>query len=100
MSDFNLNDPPVNEIEEKIDVDELMAKFDKESAYRRLTGIQSKVVSVIAILFACFQLYTALFGILPAQIQRSIHLAFIFALVYLLYPASSKSDRKKFGIID
>lgn len=100
MSDFNLNDPPVEEIEEKIDVDELMAKFDKESAYRRLSGVQNKVVSVIAVLFACFQLYTAIFGILPAQIQRSIHLAFIFALVYLLYPASSKSDRKRFGWID
>lgn len=102
MSDLNLKEPPIEnvDIEEKIDVDELMAKFDKESAYRRLTGVQSKVVSVIAIIFACFQLYTAMFGILPAQIQRSIHLAFIFALVYLLYPVSAKSDRKKFGKID
>lgn len=103
MSDLNLKEPPIEEnvdIEEKIDIDELMAKFDKESAYRRLSGVQNKIVSVIAVLFACFQLYTAMFGILPAQIQRSIHLAFIFALVYLLYPASSKADRKKFGWLD
>ena len=104
MSDFNLNDPPVEndviDIDENIDIDELMAKFDKESSYRRLTGIQNKIVSVLAVLFASFQLYTAIFGILPAQIQRSVHLAFIFALVYLLYPATSKADRKKFGWID
>lgn len=104
MSDFNLNDPPVEndvvDIDENIDIDELMAKFDKESSYRRLTGIQNKIVSVLAVLFASFQLYTAIFGILPAQIQRSVHLAFIFALVYLLYPASGKADRKKFGWID
>nr|WP_313346724.1 TRAP transporter permease [Sedimentibacter sp.] len=77
-----------------------MAKFDKESSYRRLSGIQNKIVSVLAVIFASFQLYTAIFGILPAQIQRSVHLAFIFALVYLLYPASGKADRKKFGWID
>ncbi len=87
-------------MDENLNIDEIMAKYDKESSYRRLSGIQSKIVSAVAIIFAIFQLYTAIFGILPAQIQRSIHLAFIFALVYLLYPASKKSDRKKFGLID
>ena len=104
MSDFNLNDPPaendVIDIDENLDIDEIMAKFDKESSYRRLSGIQNKIVFVLAIAFAGFQLYTAIFGILPAQIQRSVHLAFVFALVYLLYPASGKSDRKKFGWLD
>ncbi|WP_398439342.1 TRAP transporter permease [Sedimentibacter sp.] len=103
MSDSNLNEPPAEknvDIDENLDIDEIMAKFDKESSYRRLSGIQNKIVSVLAVIFASFQLYTAIFGILPAQIQRSVHLAFIFALVYLLYPASGKADRKKFGWID
>lgn len=84
----------------KIDIHEIMAKYDKESAYRRLGGVQMKIASLIAILFSCFQLYTAMYGLLPAQIQRSIHLAFVFALVYLLYPASKKSRKDKFGLID
>lgn len=104
MSDFNLNTPPVEnnvvDNDENLDIDEIMAKFDKESSYRRLSGIQNKIVFVLAIAFAVFQLYTAIFGILPAQIQRSVHLAFVFALVYLLYPASGKSSRKKFGWLD
>lgn len=103
MKDNNKNQPEIitdEIVDEQIDVDELIAKFDKESAYRRLGGTQLRVVSVIAILFSCFQLYTAMFGILPAQIQRSVHLAFVFLLVYLLYPATSKSNKKKFGIID
>jgi len=103
MSDSNLNEPPAEknvDVDENLDIDEIMAKFDKESSYRRLSGIQNKIVSVLAVIFASFQLYTAIFGILPAQIQRSVHLAFIFALVYLLYPASGKADRKKFGWID
>lgn len=120
MNDDNIKDTQVddevnivedindNELHEKvriaqdevINIDEIMAKFDKESAYRRLTGNQMKIVSVIAILFACFQLYTAIFGILPAQLQRSAHLAFILVLVYLLYPARDKSNKVKFGWLD
>ncbi|MDF2949225.1 MAG: transporter, fusion protein [Sedimentibacter sp.] len=88
------------EVGEEIDIDEIMAKYDKESAYRRLGGTQMKIASILAILFSCFQLYTSIFGILPAQLQRSVHLAFVFALVYLLYPASGKSRRDKFGAID
>jgi TRAP transporter 4TM/12TM fusion protein len=33
-----------------------------------------------------FQVYTAAFGLLPAQMQRSVHLAFAFVLAYLLFP--------------
>lgn len=86
--------------EEELSIDDIMAKYDKESAYRRLSGKQMKIVSILAILFSGFQVYTALFGILPAQLQRSIHLAFVFVLVYLLYPASSKSNKNKFGWLD
>lgn len=87
-------------VQEEVNVDEIMAKYDKESAYRRLSGKQMKIVSIIAILFSGFQLYTAIFGILPAQLQRSIHLAFVFSLVYLMYPASKKSNKKEFGWLD
>ena len=100
MNDDNIKDTQVKEDNEVINIDDIMAKFDKESAYRRLTGNQMKIVSVIAILFACFQLYTAIFGILPAQLQRSAHLAFILVLVYLLYPARDKSNKVKFGWLD
>lgn len=86
--------------QDELDIDEIMAKYDKESSYRRLSGKQMKIVSIIAILFSCFQLYTAIFGILPAQLQRSIHLAFVFVLVYLLYPARGKSRRDKYGWLD
>lgn len=97
MNDDNLNN---NQIKEEINVDDIMAKFDKESAYRRLSGKQMKFVSLIAILFSCFQLYTSLAGILPAQLQRSIHLAFVFLLVYLMYPASKKMRKDRFGKLD
>lgn len=80
-------------------LEELMKKVDKESTFRKLTGYQAKLVYFLAIAFSCFHLYTGIFGVLAAQLQRSIHLTFAFSLVYLLYPAREKSS-KNIGIWD
>jgi TRAP transporter 4TM/12TM fusion protein len=81
----------------KEEIDEILKKVDKESTACKLTGIQHWIVYVIAVGFSCFQVYTAAFGLLPAQLQRSIHLAFAFVLVFLLFPfrLSKASDRLK-----
>src|SRR5699024_9005463 len=77
--------------EEIIDTDELMAEYDKESAYRRLIGFPGKLVFIIAVAWAVFQLYTGLFGTFPSTLQRAPHLSAALTLVYLLYPAKEKS---------
>jgi len=69
----------------------LLAKVDKESTFRKLTGYQYRIVYWIAVAFSVFQVYTGLLGAYPAQIQRSIHLSFAFALVFLLYPFRTKT---------
>ncbi len=81
-------------------VQDILKKFDKESDFRNLSGFFLKIITTIAIVFSCFQLYTAVFGVLDAMIQRSIHLSFGLALVYLLYPASKKWDRNTMHGID
>lgn len=53
-------------------------------------------VSCIAVIWAGFQLYTTAFGLLPEIKQRSVHLAFVFALVFILYPASKKYKALRF----
>ena len=97
----------MNEVEKKealaeasVDTQEILKKYDKESDYRSYTGIMAKVVAAIAITFSCFQLYTAIFGVLDAMIQRSIHLSFGMALVYLLYPMSKKWSKNKLHPLD
>lgn len=94
------DDKNINEAEGKIDLDEIMATYDKGSAFRKLKGYQLRIVSTLAILFSCFQLYTGAMGILPAQLQRSIHLAFVLLLVFLLYPSTKKMSRDKFHPMD
>lgn len=79
---------------EQANVEEVLAKYDREAGYRRLGGVFRTVIAIIAIGFSIFQLYTAFFGVFAAQIQRSVHLAFAMTLVFLLFPASKKGKGK------
>ena len=79
---------------------DVLKKYDNESDTMQYTGMMAKVVSAIAISFSVFQLYTAMFGILDAQLQRAVHLGFGVALAYLLYPARKSWSRKKLHPLD
>jgi len=79
--------------DQKIDLDDLMRKYDTEARFRALDGWQGKLVALIAIAMSCFHFYTSGFGLLLAQKQGAVHLAFTLCLVFLLYPASSKHSK-------
>jgi len=89
-----------NNIKSGAESEEILRKYSKESDYRVLVGYGAKIISAIAIAFSLFQLYTAVFGVLDAMIQRAIHVSFGFSLIFLLYPARKKWSRHKFHIID
>ena len=72
---------------------EVLKKYDRESDTMQYTGFMAKIISAIAISFSVFQLYTAFFGVLDAQLQRAVHLGFALALSYLLYPTSKSWSR-------
>ncbi|MEN3008733.1 TRAP transporter permease [Pseudothermotoga sp.] len=79
---------------------EILEKYDREARYRTFKGFLARIVAAIAITFSVFQIYTAAFGVLDAMIQRSVHLAFGFSLIFLLYPASKKWSREKLHWFD
>ena len=95
-----MTEQKVNPTDESTNLQDFMAKYDRESDYRRLKGVMARVIAAIAIAFSIFQLYTALFGVLDAQIQRAIHLSFAMALVFLLYPTRKKWPRDKLHWFD
>ncbi|MCD8360494.1 MAG: TRAP transporter permease [Acidaminococcaceae bacterium] len=97
-----LPDDKFNEKDSKtgMSAEEVMQKFDKESDKRNLTGLWDKLVSFICIAFAVFQLYTATFGVLDAHLQRAIHMAFGFSLIYLLYPGRKSWSREAMHPLD
>lgn len=80
--------------------EEVLKEYDRESDKMEYTGVMAKIVAAIAIAFSIFQLYTAIFGVLDAQLQRAIHLGFGMALVFLLYPSRKSWSRHKVHPID
>lgn len=73
---------------------QVLKKYDPESNFRKYSGFMAWVTFLGLLGFSCFQLYTAIFGVLPAQLQRSIHLAFALGLIFLLFPASRKQNKR------
>ena len=67
-------------------VDSILKQVDAESRTRTLSPFWEKFVKVVAISFTLFQLYTAIFGALSPQVQRSVHLSFALVLGFALYP--------------
>lgn len=90
--DLKLNSQDTLKQEE---LEEIMAKYDKESAFRKMTGPFFYIIAGIAIIFSLFQLGTAILIPLPTQILRAVHLGFVLVLAYLLYPAKKSMSRKK-----
>ncbi|NTU21061.1 TRAP transporter permease [Brevibacillus sp. HB1.2] len=84
----------------QLEMDKLIAQYDKESATRQLAGPMKWISFGLLVLFSLYQLSSTLFFTLPPQIHRPIHLAFGLALVYLLYAGTSKGNRNKIGIVN
>ena len=80
--------------------EDIKKKYDKESDTMIYTGFMAKVISALAITFSVFQLYTAIFGVLDAQLQRAVHLGFAMALSFLLYPTRKSWSRTKLHPLD
>lgn len=74
---------------------ELLEKYDPEARTRKLKGVLGWVTFIGLLSFSLFQLYTGIFGMLTAQLQRSIHLGFALALIFLLFPARKKDLGRK-----
>jgi TRAP transporter 4TM/12TM fusion protein len=83
-------------------VDQLLRDIEPEYNYRKLTGVYAAVVAIIAGGMSLFHLYTARFGTFEALRQRSAHVAFVVALIFLLYPARRRGagGQTRFGVLD
>lgn len=75
------------------EVNEIMAKYDRESATRIFSGKRAAVVKCLLIAFTIFAVYINTIGHFSTQIHRSLFIAVILFLAYLLYPA--KKDAPK-----
>ena len=79
---------------------DLLEKYDIESNQRKFDGAMKWLIFIGLLAFSLFQLYTAIFGQFPAQIQRTVHLGFGLTFIFLLYPARRVLSKKKIPFYD
>jgi len=81
--------------------EEIVRKLDKESATRIFTSeSMKKFIYIIAVLVSCYHLYTAFFGPPVTLKHRSLHVAMMLSMAFIMYPFSTKCDNKKVAWYD
>src|SRR5512144_1368848 len=74
--------------------------FDETGVKRELHGVAAKVIAAVALAFSTYQLVIAAFAPLSSLPTRSIHVGFLLALSFLIYPVSAKADRTRIAAHD
>lgn len=65
---------------------ELEKKYDSEVSFRQLSGPTAIFVSATLVALSAFHYYTAGFGILTEHWHKSIHLAAVLGLIFIMFP--------------
>ncbi len=82
------------------EVQAIMEKYDRESVTRNFTNWFKWVVFAVCIIFSLVQLYSAFTGRIAATQLRPLHLGFVMALVFLIYPSNKKESRSTIPLRD
>ena len=84
-----------NHIVNTKEAEDLIAKFDRESNFRRFTGIHSYITTGLFLLFTVYVFWTTLFATLPEQVRRSAFVGILVFIGYIIYPAHRSMTRKE-----
>ncbi|MBS0327216.1 MAG: TRAP transporter permease [Proteobacteria bacterium] len=76
------------------------AAFDETGVKRELAGFAAALVAGVALAFSTYQLVIAAFAPLSSLPTRSIHVGFLLALSFLIYPISKRSNRRRIAATD
>ncbi|WP_299377543.1 TRAP transporter permease [uncultured Kiloniella sp.] len=67
-------------------IEAMIKEYDSESNFRDLLGPVAILVTIASVALSLFHLYTAGFGLLNEVMHRTVHLAFVMGLVFLVFP--------------
>ena len=95
MSDVNTK--PIGmqaDEDEEIDVDKLMAEFDKESNTRHFSGIFQKIIKIAMVLFSLYVMFDGWTGTMEERQKMAWFIGIIVFIAYILYPVSKKEKKR------
>ena len=67
---------------------------------RKLSGWQLYLCMTLGVLISVFSLYTAARGVYAPFVQRGVHVGLLLPMVFMLYPATKKSPKDHFTVVD
>jgi len=76
-------------------VAELETKYDSEMRFRPMANIALTTVTTLLIVLSIFHYYTAGFGLLREATHRGVHLAFVLALIFLVFGFNKKESAQR-----
>ena len=93
MSD--VNSKPINmEADEVIDVDKIMAEFDKESNTRLFKGAFKVIIKIAMVLFSLYVMFDGWTGTMEERQKMAWFIGIIVFIAFIIYPIRKKEVKK------
>ncbi|MBA2132730.1 TRAP transporter permease [Capillibacterium thermochitinicola] len=80
---------------DQVDVDAVMAEYDRESNTRRFSGVPRVLVRYMLAAFSLYVFYMNLISVWPEQIRRASFVGLIVFMAFMLYPAKKRSAKRE-----
>lgn len=78
-----------------VDVEAVMAEYDRESNTRRFTGVPKIIVRYLLAAFSLYVFYMNLISVWPEQIRRASFVGLIVFMTFTLYPVKKRSAKRE-----
>ena len=95
MSEHNQNNQTSMGEVEQVDVQAVMAEYDRESNTRHYTGVPRVVVRYMLTVFSLYVFYMNLISVWPEQIRRASFVGLIIFMAFTLFPAKKKAAKRE-----
>jgi TRAP transporter 4TM/12TM fusion protein len=79
---------------EQVNVDALMAEYDREANTRHFKGVPKVLVRYILAAFSGYVFYMNLVSVWPEQIRRASFVGLIIFMAFMLYPARKRTAKR------
>ena len=94
MSDVNTKPIGMEADEEAVDVDKIMAEFDKESNTRHFSGIFQKIIKIAMVLFSLYVMFDGWTGTMEERQKMAWFIGIIVMMAFIIYPVRKKEEKK------
>ncbi len=94
MSDVNTKPITMEADEEAVDVDKIMAEFDKESNTRHFSGVFQKIIKGAMILFSLYVMFDGWTGTMEERQKMAWFIGIIVFIAFIIYPVRKKEEKK------